>query len=167
MCARTLQDRTAQGGVRAGVGDQHGLHAGQHPVLVACRGELHLHCMALGMVFQAFLTAETHLDRTPGMPGHQRGMMLYAHVLLAAEPAAHQHGPAMDLFRCDAQHMRDLTLFVVHRLGAGIEQKTAVAVRLCDGALGLQKRVVGKRGTVFTRDLIAGFPDGTFRIPAT
>ncbi len=54
--------------------------------------------MALRMYSQTLLAAEFHLHRLLENPGSKGGMVLYAHVFLAAEPSANEHAVAMHLF---------------------------------------------------------------------
>ena len=113
--------------------------------------------MALGMEVDGLLACEAALDRALDRERGERGQMLNGDVLLAAEAAAHEHGLDDDLLRrgVPAHHMGDLFARVVGAL-VGRADLHAVLVRERHGALGLQKRVLGRRRGEGARDLVRG-----------
>ena len=159
MRAGALQNRPAQGGVGPAVGDEQRLHGQEFAVLVAGGGHVHLHGVALGVDVEALLPGELHLHGPARGPGHQRRVMLHAHVLLAAEAAAHQLGLAAHLFRRQLEHAADFLLLVVDRLAGGVHQKPAVAVRDADGAFRLHEGMVGHRGGIVPGDHVRRLRD--------
>ena len=104
VCARALQHRTAQRGVRTGIGDDLRLDALNQAIVVAAHGDGHLHGMPFGVDENTFLTSELHLHGPTGEIGNERGMVLHGHVLLTSEAAAHQHIGHMDLLSGNTQH---------------------------------------------------------------
>ncbi|MPN43336.1 hypothetical protein SDC9_190895 [bioreactor metagenome] len=129
MRAGALENGAAEARISAAVGDQHRFHGGEFAGFVAGCGKFHVHRVPLGVVFEALLPRKLHFDRGFDMPCHQRRMVLYAHILLAAESAADEHAMAMHLLFGDAEHGRDLVLFVIDALRAAVEQDAILAFR--------------------------------------
>ena len=91
--------------------------------------------------------------------------MLYAHILFAAKAAAHRHGAHPHRFAREPQHIGAFMLRLVHALIAA-KDAHAVALGACHGALGLQKRMLGKRHAVTVGDHMRAGLDGGVNIAA-
>ena len=141
MSAGTLQHRTAQRGVRTGVGDDVGRHALDDTVLIAADGKLHLHGVPLGMDEDAFRPAELALHRPLGKVGNQSRQMLDRDILLTAKAAAYQHILHFYLFRRQAQHRSCLMLGIIGALVSG-EDHHSVPIREGHSALRFQEGVL-------------------------
>ena len=155
MRARALQNRPAERCVSAAVGYQEDLGRRYIAFCVTGRRDIDLHRMALDVNIEALLTRELDLNRSPRLPRHQRGVVLHAHILFAAEPAADEHGPAPDAPVRNLEHRGDLALFVINRLRSRINGKLGLLrIALCgrsdpegfrysDGTFRFHKGVVG------------------------
>jgi hypothetical protein len=115
-----LQHRPAERGVGPGVGEDDHLDRGELALGVAGDGELHVHRVPLDVVGETLGAGELHLDRLLQVPGHERGVVLHAHVLLAAEAAADEHRAGAHLLDRQLEHPGDLVLLVVDRLPRGV-----------------------------------------------
>ena len=163
MGAGPLQHRPAQGGVSAGVGDYFCLQTGEHALFVAAGGDRDLHGMPLGMDLHAFGPGQAHLDRPFGDPGEEGGVMLYAHVLLAAEAAAHHGRLHPHLFRGQVQHEGHFLLGLVDALVAG-DHVHALAFGTGHGAFRLQKGVLGEGQAEFGGHGVGGAGQSRVRV---
>ena len=101
MGTRPVKHRTSKRRISPRIGDNDCFHSRQYPVFVTGRRDLDLHGVAFGVVSQALLSGKFYLNRFFRIPGHKRRMVLHAHILLAAETSAYQHGVAADLFPGD------------------------------------------------------------------
>ena len=141
--AGPLQHRAAQRGVSAGVRDDLCSDALNDALFVAAQREFHLHGVALGVDDEAFRPGELDLDGALGQEGNERRVVLYGHVLLAAEAAAHELVLHPDLFQRQAEHRRRFKAGVVGALIRGVDQH-AVILWQRHRALRLQKGVLRK-----------------------
>ena len=162
--AGPLEHRPAQGGKGPGVREEGGLQGGEDAVFVAGGGELHLKGVALGVAEEGLVPAHGHLHRFPGEQGQDGGVVLDAHVLLAAEAAAHHHGLDPNLVGGEAGGLGALLLGLVDAL-VGRPDDDPVPVRGGHGALGLQEGVLGGGRVVLPGHHVFGGPDGCVGVP--
>ena len=156
MGAGPVEHRPAQGGVGPGIGNDDALHAGELAVFVAGGGELHLHGVALHVVVQGLLAGVLHLNRLFQLPGCQSGVLLYGHILLAAEAAAHQGSPAVDLLLGYLENLGALPLHIVDGLAGGVYQQPVLTLGHGYAALRLHESVLLPGGLVLAGDHILG-----------
>ncbi len=147
MRAGALEHRSAERGIGAAVREDTRAHGGEFARFVAGGRELHLHGVPFRVDLQAVRAGEAHLDWLFQQIAGERRVMLNAHVLLAAKPAANHHGGDAHLFRRQSQHGGAFLARLIHALIAAIDVH-AVALDFGNRALRLQKRVIRKRDTV-------------------
>ena len=95
------------------------LHGRDAALGIAADLVLELDRMPLRMDVKAFGPRERELDRPAGEPGHERGLGLDRHVLLAAERAAVAHELRLHAVALDAEHARASAAGRRRRLGLG------------------------------------------------
>ena len=142
MGAGALQNRPPQRGEGTGIGQDVEIRALDDAVFVTAKGYVDLHSVPLGVEIQAFLPGEFDLHGLFYNPRGQGRMVLHAHVFLAAETAAHQHGVYVRLLVRQVEHVGQFVLFVIDALRAGIDQDAVLAFGHANGAFRLHKGVV-------------------------
>ena len=148
--ARAFKNRSAQRGKRARIGDDFRFHAEDMPLFVAAHRKVHPKRVTLGMDKQRLCARQLHLDRQTRHISDKRRVMLYRHVLLATEAAAHELVLHLDFLR--AKKQRALMQRGVRRLVSGKQHHIAVFVQIAHGALGLQKSMLRPRRFKVARD---------------
>ena len=145
MRAGTLEHRTAQRRIGAGIKVDLAVQTGKVALGVAAQRKGTVHGMALGMESERLGARELALHRTLELICGERGQVLDRNVLLTAKAAAHEHGlddHALGLV-VPAKHVGTLFARVVGTL-VGRLHLDAVLVREGNGALGLQEGMLGK-----------------------
>ena len=113
---------------------------------------------------QRFRPGQLDLDRAAGEVGHERGVVLHAHILLAAEAAADKLVLHADLVGAE----QELTLVQrgMGRLVGGQDHDIAVLVHIRDRALRLEERMLGPRGLKVLGDDVFGVLDRRLGVAA-
>ncbi len=128
MAAGALQHFRADRGVGALVADDARLHGRDAAFGIAADFVLELDRVPLRMNLEAFGPRERELYRPADEPGHERGLGLDRHVLLAAERAAVAHELGLHAVAIDAEHARTLPLVVEDALTLRVDKHPALAI---------------------------------------
>src|ERR1019366_9361787 len=123
MRAGALQDWAAERCICTRVGHDARPDRGCVPILIARRGVLHLHGVALGVDAEAFFAAQRQLYRFPAMPGQQRRVMLHGEIFFSAKSSAHKFADYANLFIRHSEHLNDALTIVVYALTGGVDSK--------------------------------------------
>ena len=113
----------------------------------------------------AFGAREGNLDRPLCENSEHGGVVLDAHILLAAETAADHLGDDAHLFRRQARRLGAFALCLIDPLVGAVDHD-AVALGHGDRRLRLQKRVLGRRRAVAACDDVFGAADFFLRVAA-
>ena len=122
MCARSLQYRTAKGGICACISCYYSLHTFDITVSVSTKPYMHSYRMPLWMYYKAFLPRKLYFHRLLQQPCSKRGVVLHRHIFLSAEASSYKCRPDADFALVDAKHPRNLSLVIEYALVAGVDE---------------------------------------------
>ncbi len=164
---RAVKDRSAEGGICAGVRHDARLIPDQPAFRIAAHAQVDGHRVPLDVHAHALRPAQRALDRPVGKPGKESGVVLNRLVFFSAEPSSHVCRDHAHFLRGKAERIRHVPPAVVHVLLPRENQDHSVPVRgIREGAFRLHECVVGERRLEAGMHDMRGRCNCLFRVPS-